>query len=147
MKPIAELIGGRPVHTLPASTTVLAAVREMDVHRVGAILVLDADEHLAGIFTERDLMVRVVVRGLDPSAVSLAEVMTRDLFTAAPTERVGEVAHKLQARHIRHVPVVEDGAVVGILSLRDLLAAHLEVKEREVEHLTAYIQGKGEEAR
>lgn len=145
MKPIADLIGGRPVHTLPGSTSVLAAVREMDVHRVGAILVLDDEERLAGIFTERDLMVRVVVPGRDPEAVRLEDVMTRDLFTAAPDERVGAVAQKLQARHIRHVPIVADGAVIGILSLRDLLAAHLEVKEREVEQLTAYIQGQGED--
>ena len=140
MKPLSELIGGRPVHALPASTTVLAAARAMDQHRVGAILVLDESERLAGIFTERDLMVRIVVPGRDPGSVKLEEVMTRDLYTAAPHERVGEVAGRLQARHIRHVPVVQDGRVVGILSLRDLLAAHIEHKEREVDQLTSYIQ-------
>jgi CBS domain-containing protein len=145
MKPIADLIGGRPVHALPESTPVLDAVRAMDVHRVGAMLVLDAEDKLAGIFTERDLMVRVVVPGRDPGAVTLHDVMTRDLFTAAPEDQAHDVARKLQARHIRHVPIVTGGHVVGILSLRDLLAAHLEEKEREVHDLTAYIQGTDED--
>jgi CBS domain-containing protein len=117
----------------------------MDVHRVGAMLVLDAEDKLAGIFTERDLMVRVIVPGRDPAALRLDDVMTRDLFTAAPEDRVHDVAKKLQARHIRHVPIVAAGHVVGILSLRDLLAAHLEVKEREVHDLNAYIQGTDED--
>ena len=142
MKPLSELLGGHPVHTLPSSATVLAAVREMDAKRVGAILVLDAEDRLAGIFTERDRMTRVVVPGKDPGATLLESVMTRELLTASPEERLNEVAAKLQARHIRHIPIVEDGEVVGILSLRDLLRAHLELKEREVKHLTAYIQGE-----
>jgi len=108
---------------------------------IGAVLVLDAERRLAGIFTERDLMIRVVVAGRAPGSVLLQEVMTRELFTASPEDRVFHVAQSLQARHIRHVPVLRNGEVVGILSLRDLLRAHLSVKEQEVQHLTAYIKG------
>ena len=142
MKSIGDLLGGNPVHTLPATSTVQAAAQVMTDKRVGAILVTGADDGLVGIFTERDLMARVVVRGLECDAVELGEVMTSELFTATVDRRVTEVAQEMQDRHIRHLPVVEDEQVVGILSLRDLLRAHLEEKEQEVDHLTAYIQGE-----
>ena len=141
MKPISEILAGHPVHCLPASATVLAAAREMSDKHIGAILVLDESRRLVGIFTERDLMLRVIVAGRAPESVRLAEVMTRELYTAGPDDRVSLVAQELQDRHIRHVPVLKDGRIVGILSLRDLLRAHLSVKEQEVQRLTAYIQG------
>jgi CBS domain-containing protein len=141
MKPLAELLDGSPVHCLPCTASVLAAAREMADKRIGAILVLDEQRRLAGIFTERDLMLRVIVAGRAPDSVRLVEVMTRELYTAGPEDRVSRVAQELQARHIRHCPVVKDGRIVGILSLRDLLRAHLQVKEREVRELTDYIQG------
>jgi CBS domain-containing protein len=141
MKPIGELLDGRPAHCLPATATALAAARAMRDQHIGAVLVLDEHRRLAGIFTERDLMIRVVVAGRAPDSVLLQEVMTRELFTASPGDRVSHVAQGLQARHIRHVPVLRDGEIVGILSLRDLLRAHLSVKEQEVKHLTAYIKG------
>ncbi|MEM7309245.1 MAG: CBS domain-containing protein [Planctomycetota bacterium] len=141
MKSIGELLSGQHVHTLAQSSTVLDAARLMQEAHIGAILVTGEREKLVGIFTERDLMSRVVVAGHDPGTLLLEEVMTRGLVTSTPERRVTEAAQEMQDRHIRHLPVVEDGQVVGILSLRDLLRAHLEAKVQEVDHLTAYIQG------
>ncbi len=141
MKPIGEILGARAIHCLPEAATVLAAVREMSQQRVGAVLVVDTDGNLAGIFTERDLMTRVVLLGRPPESVRLAEVMTRELYTASPEELVSHVARELQERHIRHVPVVEGGRVIGVLSLRDLLRMLLAVREEELVRLTHYIQG------
>ena len=142
MKPIGELLSGQKVHTLPYDATVLEATRAMTDNHIGALLVTRGENELVGIFTERDLMARVVVEGKDPGQVTLEEVMTCELVTADPTRTVTEVAQELQDRHIRHLPVVEDEKLVGILSLRDLLRAHLAVKTHEVNVLTAYIQGE-----
>ena len=140
MKTIRDLLTDREVISLDGGTSALDAARAMAEHRVGALLVTDADGAAAGIFTERDLMIRLVVKGLDATATPVEDLMTRDMFTASPNERVNQVAQEMQNRHIRHLPVVEDGVVVGLLSLRDLLREHLAIATGEVEALTAYIQ-------
>jgi len=96
------------------------------------------------MFTERDLMTRVIVPGADPNNIRLAKVMTKKLFTAGPDQIIRDVAREMQTRHIRHLPVIENGAVLAILSLRDLLREHLDTKRQEVQALTAYIQGETE---
>ena len=111
---------------------------------IGAILIVDSKGGPLGVFTERDLMTRVVVPEREPKGVQIKEVMTRELFTVSPERRINEVAREMQERHIRHLPVVEDGVVIGMLSLRDLLREHLAEKRHEVRALTAYIQGEGE---
>jgi CBS domain-containing protein len=144
MKTIREVLTGKPLIALPGSATVMEAALRMDEARIGAMLIVADDGGAAGVFTERDLMVRVIVAGKDPHQVTLDEVMTRDLFTVTPDRHINEVWREMQARHIRHLPVLEDDRVVGMLSLRDLLHEHLDVKRHEVQALTAYIQGEGE---
>ncbi len=143
MKSIREILSGGPVIALPGSATALEAARKMVEAKVGALLVVDSRSAPLGIFTERDLMLRVVVALRDPHAVPLQEVMTKNLFIAFPEQRVNDVAREMQERHIRHLPVVERGVVIGMLSLRDLLRAHLSEEHQEVEVLRAYIQGEG----
>ena len=140
MKSIRELLTDREVISLSGETSALDAARAMTEHRVGALLITDADGAAAGIFTERDLMTRLLVKGLDAAKTPVSDLMTRDMFTASPNERVNQVAQEMQKRHIRHLPVVEGGQVVGLLSLRDLLREHLAIATGEVEALTAYIQ-------
>ncbi len=142
MKTIRELLTGMKPVALESTASALHAARAMKDAHVGAVLVTGPDGSLRGIFTERDLMVRVVVPGLDPSGVPLERVMTRDLFIAGPSRLVNELGREMQARHIRHLPVVEGERVLGLLSLRDILRAHLEVKRTEVRALHAYIQGE-----
>lgn len=142
MKTIRELLTGHKPLALRGSTTALQAARAMRDAHVGAVLVVADDGELRGIFTERDLMVRVVVAGADPASVPIEKVMTRDLFVSAPERKVNDLAREMQARHIRHLPVVEGARVLGLLSLRDLLREHLETKRTEVRALHAYIQGE-----
>ena len=143
MKHIGELLSGRPALVLPGSATALDAARSLTEENVGAVLV-QAEDGRCGMFTERDLMRRVVTPGLDPARTLLRDVMSADLWAVSPTDRVNEVARELQRRHIRHAPVMEDGKLIGVLSLRDLLRAHLEVKRGEVRALTDYSQGRGD---
>jgi len=144
MKTIREVLTGSPLIALPGSASVMEAARRMDEAGIGAMLIVADDGRAAGVFTERDLMVRVIVAGKDPHQVRLDEVMTTDLFTVTPDRQINAVWREMQARHIRHLPVLEDDKVVGMLSLRDLLHEHLDVKRHEVQALTAYIQGESE---
>ena len=141
MRTLRELLTGREIVALPPSATTLEAATLMHQHHVGAILVVDGEGTPQGIFSERDLMKRVVVGGLVAADVPVEQKMTRELFVARVDDTVTDMAEAMQERHIRHLPVVdEDGHVVGLLGLRDLLRELLRSKNDEVAALTDYIQ-------
>ncbi len=144
MKLVGELITGRPLVMLSPEATVLDAAKTMHKEHVGAVIVAESTDKLLGCFTERDLLTRVIVAGKNPADVRLADVMTTDLYTVHPQQRVNEVGREMQARHIRHLPVVDGGKLVAMLSLRDILREHIDAKRHEVQALTAYIQGENE---
>jgi len=142
MHPVGELLPEDEPLILPPITTVLEACVRMREARVGAVLVSEGDGALMGVFTERDLMTRVVAAERDPSRTQLAEVMTRDLYTTRPDVPTSQVRRELRRRHIRHAPVLdEQNRVIAMLSLRDLLRADLNDKKQEVKAITEYIQG------
>lgn len=143
MGEIQSLIGSHAVVRLPASATVLEAVTEMAARNVGAVLVAGPDLRPQGIFSERDLMRRVVLAGRESARVTLGEVMTRELYMVERRARIADVRKEMQARHIRHVPVLDCGVCVAVLSLRDLLRADLESCASELLETKLYIQGEG----
>ena len=120
MKQIAELIEGHPLILAESSDNVRDVARKMSERNIGAIAVLDSGK-LVGIFSERDLMTRVVVPGLNPDATPVSNVMTKALVAAAPEEEIGSALQKMQSQGCRHLPVVDEGRLMGMLSLRDLL--------------------------
>jgi CBS domain-containing protein len=120
MKQVAELIEGHPLILAETSESVRDVAKKMSERNIGAIAVLDSGK-LAGIFSERDLMTRVVAPGLSPDATHVADVMTRSLVAAQPEEDIDSAMQKMYAQGCRHLPVVDDGKLVGMLSLRDLL--------------------------
>ncbi len=141
MRTLNELLTGREIVALPRTATAMTAARLMHQHHVGAILVVDDSGSPVGIFTERDLMKRVVVGGLVAADVAIELHMTTELFVARVDDKVTEMATAMQERHIRHLPVVDqDNKVVGLLGLRDLLRELLRSKADEVAALTDYIQ-------
>ena len=107
---------------LPPSATVMMAARQMHSRHVTAVLVTEADGELVGIFTERDAISRVLAQGRDPVATTLAEVMTDNPDTAGPRHSAAEAVRMMQAAHCRHLPIVEHGKVVGMLSRGRFLA-------------------------
>ena len=131
----------RDLIALRPEATTMEAAQAMADRRIGSIVVTDDDGRPLGIFTERDLMVRVIVAGRDARTTRLSDVMTAELFTAHPAEKAADVRRAMQERHIRHVPIVVDGRVIGMLSLRDVLRAVLADKTHEVQAIKAYIQG------
>lgn len=138
---IKDLLTGQDLLTLPEKASVLEAAQAMTARKVGAVLVTGADGRLAGIFTERDLMSRVVVARLEPDKAALRDVMTRDVFSVGPDADLADVQLEVQRRHIRHIPVVVDGRVVGVLSLRDLLRADNVEMTNKVAALQNYFLG------
>lgn len=122
---IRDVVDGQSLLTAQASMSVSEAARVMKERRVGAVLILDGDE-LAGIFTERDALFRVVAEGLDPTSTSVADVMTADPVTIAPDKPFASALELMHAGQFRHVPVVEDGRPIGMVSSRDAMGPELE---------------------
>lgn len=127
---------------LPADTIVRDAAQLMAQHRIAAILVTEG-RSLQGIFTERDLTVRVVAAGKDPATTALAEVMTRDPDTLGPDAAAGEALELMERHRYRHLPVVQDGTVVGIVSIRDLFSVVREHLEGEIKDREEFMFGSG----
>ena len=120
MKQIAELIEGQTLTVLDSDENVRVAAKRMVEKNIGAAAVVD-DGQLKGIFSERDLMVRVVAPGLDPDSTTVGDVMTRELVVIEPAADIDTALQQMHTIGSRHLPVVEDGKLVGMLSIRDLL--------------------------
>jgi len=142
MGTIQNLLTDHPLLVLDRHASALDAARAMTERVVGATLIVDAAGKPAGIFTERDLMTRVLVAGLDPAEVELESVMTRQLLTAHVDEPIEKVQREMQRLHVRHLPVVDaTGRVIALLSSRDLLRHDLERREQELREMHDYISG------
>jgi CBS domain-containing protein len=139
---VRELLGSFGKVTLTREASVRQAVRKMVDCKCGSVLIEEEDGSLQGIFTERDLMTRVIAIGLDPDSVKLEEVMSREVFTTTPEDLVKEVRQQLRERHIRHVPVIEEGKVIAVLSVRDLIRADLAEQRAANSAMDDYIRGK-----
>lgn len=120
MKQIAELIEGQILTVIEPGWTVRNAAERMTERNIGAVAVVD-EGALKGVFSERDIMARVVAKGLNPDDTTVAAVMTRDILVGNPRENVDSALQKMHSIGCRHLPVVENGKLVGMLSIRDLL--------------------------
>jgi CBS domain-containing protein len=138
MKSIGALVAGREVYHLRSDQSVLEAARYMAERRVGATSVLEGTR-LVGILSERDIMSRVVARGLDPGRTPVSEVMTRELVVALVGDSHEDGLRKMKQAGCRHLPVVEGDRLVGMVSQRDLLQVDLTEKDEEIRWLNAYI--------
>lgn len=120
MKQIAELIEGQTLTVIEPGWTVRNAAERMAERNIGAVAVVD-DGTLKGVFSERDIMSRVVAKGLNPDDTTVASVMTKEILVGNPRENVDSALQKMHSIGCRHLPVVENGKLVGMLSIRDLL--------------------------
>jgi CBS domain-containing protein len=131
---------GASVFSVPPTVTVTEAVLEMNRHKVGSVLVLDG-ARLVGIFTERDVLARVVGAGLDPKTTPLAQVMTPDPRTVPSDTTIEQVMALFTDKRFRHLPVVDDGRLVGVISIGDILRRMVDLHRHEAEQLKQYIAG------
>lgn len=140
---IYDLIKAQDTYEAEMGVTVLEAVRAMVERNIGAVPVVQNGK-LVGIFSERDLMKRVVVEGRDPRTTRVGDVMTEDPLTVSPDESL-ETCMLLMRRHgFRHLPVCAGKELRGIVSLRDILLHDLNEKDHEVRMMRAYIQASPE---
>jgi CBS domain-containing protein len=129
---------GRNVFSVSPTMTVAEAVSEMNRHRVGSVLVLDAGQ-LVGIFTERDVLRRVVGAGVDPKRTLVADVMTGSVITISPEASVEETMVLFTEKRCRHLPVLDHGKLVGTISIGDITRWMADSHRAEAEHLKNYI--------
>ena len=122
---IRNVMEKKKLLTAAPETTVSQAAKLMAKKNVGAVMVV-ADEHLVGIFTERDALIRVIAKGLDTQTTRLADVMTAEPQTVEPGKTYGYALLMMHENGFRHVPVVEEGKVIGIVSSRNALDPDLE---------------------
>jgi CBS domain-containing protein len=120
MRLISDIIAGKPLIWVDAAENVRDVAKQMTEHNVGAVAVLQGGK-LVGLFSERDLMTRVVARELDQATTFVEEVMTREVAVASASEGIDVCLQKMHALNCRHLPVLEEGALIGMISLRDLL--------------------------
>ena len=153
MPRVADLIAARKRGDLPShrpdqnwelasvtpETTVLDAARRMNEAHVGSLVVLDAKGGLLGIFTERDVLRRVVAESKDPERTIVADVMTRKVHTAPPETPLDDLRTLMREKRIRHVPVVQDGRLVGMVSIGDLNAAEAKTLVETITYLERYM--------
>jgi CBS domain-containing protein len=120
VKQIGEIIEGHPLFHVAPAVSVRDAARTMSEHKIGAIAVLDAGK-LVGIFSERDVLTRIVAEGRNPEETRVDSVMTKDIIVAAPADDINDALQKMHDCNCRHLPIVHRGNLVGMISIRDLL--------------------------
>ncbi len=130
------------VASIGKGESVHAAARLMNEKRIGALVLTEGDE-VVGIFTERDVMTRVVAAGRDPETTTIEDVMTSPVACCRPDTSLEECRGVFTNRRIRHLPVVDEGRLVGIVTSGDLLAQEISEKQRTIEDLHRYIYGPG----
>jgi CBS domain-containing protein len=129
---------GRSVFSVAPSATVAEAVAEMNRNKIGSVLVLEAGR-LLGIFTERDVLRRVVGAGLDPIKTRVTEVMTAGVQTITPAATIEETLVLFTEKRFRHLPVVDGGKLAGTISIGDITRWMADENRAEAEHLKNYI--------
>jgi CBS domain-containing protein len=139
MATIRDLISNRTIHYVQPKQTVFEAANYMVDCNVGAVPVLD-DTKLVGIFSERDIMKRVVTEGRNPLTTRISDVMSTEVRSVGPGASSEEAMCMMQSYGVRHLPVCDGRTLVGFLSLRDLLRCHLDEKSGEADMMRAYIQ-------
>lgn len=139
---VADLLAdkGRQVYTTRKSVTVHEAVREMNRKRVGALIVID-EQRPVGIFTERDVLRRIVDEDRDPALTKVVEVMTPNPATVVSSMSVEDAMAMMTERRFRHLPVIEDGVLVGIVSIGDLMRWVTLHQAEHIDQMAQYITG------
>ena len=131
---------GEDVYSVGPLATVIDAVNTMNDHHVGSVLVCEGG-YPVGVFSERDVLVRVVAAHRDPRQTLVRDVMTTRLYTASPDDTLLEVMRLMTDRRCRHVPVMDGGQLIGVVSIGDLTKATHNNLRQEVRELSSYIGG------
>ena len=142
---VQDILAGKDslVHTVSESTRVLDAISQMNEHKIGALVVVDDQANVIGVFTERDVLRRVVGAQLDPARTVIGQVMTSEVVCCQPLMPLEDVQLLMKQRRIRHMPVVcEQGKLQGVISIGDINAHAVNDHKIDLQHLQEYIYGR-----
>ncbi|MBX6424760.1 MAG: CBS domain-containing protein [Variibacter sp.] len=130
---------GHSVHTIPPTATLAEAAKVLTERRIGAVVVTDADGAVVGMLSERDIVRTLAARGADALHIPVEEAMTRRVVTCRETDTVGDLMERMTNGKFRHVPVVENDRLIGIVSIGDVVKYRLNEIEAESNALREYI--------
>jgi CBS domain-containing protein len=138
---VKAIVSGKSpdVITIEPTASIDAAVKILAEHRIGAVIVTGPDQHVAGILSERDIVRSLAERGPSVLAEQVGQVMTRKVVTCSESETVANIMERMTAGKFRHVPVVERGRLIGVVSIGDVVKYRLGEIERESSALREYI--------
>ena len=134
---------GTDVVSVSPGDTVLSVARVLTERRIGAVLVRDTAGKLLGIISERDIVTGMANQGQGTTQLSVEKLMTRELVTVAPQTSVVEAMSLMTRRRVRHLPVMDKGELVGLVSIGDLVKARIDEAEHEAAELKAYVNTAG----
>ncbi|WP_426662551.1 CBS domain-containing protein [Rhodanobacter aciditrophus] len=142
MRQVRHLLEGKggPIYTIAPDAPVLEAIKLMAEHRIGALLVMRG-EQLLGVVSERDYARKVILQGRSSAQTAVADIMRGDPLTVGPQTDVLDCMRLCTDSRVRHLPVIEDGKVIGIISIGDLVKAVIDAQAEQIEHLERYITG------
>ena len=140
MRTVRQLLEAKPaqLHAIAPTAPVIEAIRAMADHGIGALLVMDGPR-LAGIVSERDYARKVILQGRSSLDTPVADIMTARVVSVSPADTADRCMQVMTEHRIRHLPVLEGDAVVGVLSIGDLVKAVIEEQRQELDHLQRYI--------
>jgi len=144
MNTVAQLLEAKPsgnTYTVTPGTTVYDALKLMSDKNIGALVVTDG-EKVAGIFSERDYARKIILMGKSSRETQVGEIMTANVFSIKSSQSIGECMSVMTDKHIRHLPVIDDGKLTGVISIGDVVKAIISEQEDTIHHLEGYITGK-----
>lgn len=140
-KIVPDIVQPTEVAGVAADVLVIDAAKLMAEKKIAALIVTDEDRKLIGIATERDVVFRCVAKGLDPSVSTIADIMTANPDTLSPNDSASDALELMQTRKYRHLPVVEDGHCVAVVSIRDLFSSVKQSLEESIRETEAFVFG------
>jgi CBS domain-containing protein len=144
MKTVRQLLDAKGYETLSVTpeTIVFDALKILAEKHIGALVVIDDSGHLAGIFSERDYAREVALKGKTSRMTKISEVMSTKVITVTPDQLTDECMELMSGKRIRHLPVIENDRVIGILSIGDLVKETIAYQQFLIQQLESYIQGQ-----
>lgn len=143
MKTLKEYLTDIRLLFVRSGMTVFDVTKFMDLHNIGAVPVLDKASGLLGIFSERDLLRRCIVREFDLHKTIIDDVMTKDVIVIDSSDTIEHALKIMKQQKIRHLPVIEENSLIGIVSMRDMMLVDVKLKEEKIDVLNTYIQYNG----
>ena len=133
---------GNEIHAVSPDATVFDAIKLMSERGVGALLVMQ-DDQLTGVISERDYTRKVILKGRSSTSTTVQEIMTSNIITLAPDNNIDQCMALMNENQIRHLPIVENGRVMGVVTIMDVIKNILSEKEFIIEQMESYIAGSG----